>query len=1839
MTHWLSMPAAQLLSEQGVSEKGKQTKRLTTDTLIIGSGYGAAMAAVTLAIRNKEHNQNEKIWVFERGQEYVPGDFPKAMGDTPGYLSMHRDGKHYGNADALWDVRIGEGVSVVTGSGLGGTSLVNANVALRPDATVLKHWPTPPKADSPWIDQLTSSFEFVEQLLGVNPHPEHQALPKYRALETLAAALGQACKPAPITVSFENKANAVGVQQAACTNCGNCVSGCNSGAKNHLAMNAWPLARDLCVDIYTGATVNTLSKEGDSWIIHTQLTTAPETVFEVRASRVILAAGTLGSTEILQRSKNNIPLSKQLGERFSTNGDALAFGYGQRSSIQGVATTASTSQSLDPVEPKVGPTIVGYTQPVETQSTIRTLAEGAIPYPLARFWGEMIVTQALFRRWTDNPPSAWHHDHPNADPITVSDDLLNHCQTLLCMGQDEGDGKLTLAGDHISPNWSEREKDSDDFYKRLHQQLQDGEKNGGFEGGYYLPSPQWKFFPDEMSGIAEGADLAGGHAITVHPLGGCAMAAEAGDGVVNHFGQVFSGDEGSEVYSNLYVLDGAIIPKPLGVNPMLTIAALSRYLTTLMSHTSSPTKIPHVGKKQWRTPPVAQGYPVKDPSDQRVALGFHERPFGHLSGDGADAIAAAIAENLDADFAGRENVRATLQQEKGMVVTVDINIPDIFEWLAGPSQPRDAQYRVYPNFIHDYTDDTVPNHHLHEPLFCAQGTVRLLALDRPCCQLQRLLRAISALLRFWRYRRDEVWEKVEEWFASTFGKRKKDDDKARGILKTIREYWRVALSFADYRSLDYEFQHRLKNGSMLNFSGSKQLAYAFNGENVWKALINLPFNVTLVTPENHRYLANGRLRVDLINMSRDLAPYQVKTSPDTPTSVMAMAGLGALFARTVLQTHFWSFGAPTYKRFPTKESANQTRLHPPPSEIKYPTKNSPKAASRRTYHGPQIAPKVNDVPLQLTRYTPANGIVKHGPILLIHGFAHSSRVFWTETIATNWVQHLLNEGYDVWLLDHRLSGGLEGAAETDTTMDQIAETDIPWAVKAVHEETEKAVNILAHCIGAGSFAMSVLSGQLQKSGAESYIASAALHAVPPWLVASEANRIRANLASVIRDEVPFDYFDPIPHDDPDLWDIAFDRLANSIHWPEKERERHYADEKHDAYSRTTCNRMTLFYGVEWNHENLNPETHKQLASLVAPGTVELFRHIYYCVMRKRLTNRQGYETYLQKDNLAHYWTFPTLFLHGEKNEVFSHEASRLSAHMLAASRAAAHPQNRCGETPDYAAQRVWFKNIPAFGHMDFLFGQEAKTKVYPYVTDFLASLRNETTFEGDPPEPSFHTTPRSKPRTGPIISRPKCLDDDYVVRIWLECAQYPTWSTTNITFKDKDGTLLDCRWLRSPKNPDDHDPLGQSTFWLGDLRLPKSTFSGELTLQVSTSCAGLPENEFRPLQIDWRECAWLTRTEANVGQPTTLSFLMGSCLYPGSPFEQTLSDKIFDAMRNHIRDHELQCGVDHLILMGDQIYADATADLFDPQDLDERYRDRYRRAFGGPYENKGANAHEIMSCLPTYFALDDHEILNDWKGVSQHPGKDEESYAIARREAWNYQAHHDDVTSAFESHDHPHFWYHFESRGLPFFVFDTRTQRKQKSRYDINALISAKQLAGFDSWLSKLSKPIKENQPLFIVSGSPLGPLTKELSQFPAQAEYYDNLLGYPAFLDAVHSRLTEHGVEKIVWLSGDHHFSCISDTVLSKASKIRVVHIITSGLFAPLPFVNSRPDNYDWGKTTTMRYTDMDLSIESTPHLLTHCSGHFTRINVEHQDSGWHIDVAAYNQEQRILNSMQMLI
>ena len=157
-----------------------------------------------------------------------------------------------------------------------------------------------------------------------------------------------------IAVNFEDGRNHVGVEQLACNGCGNCVGGCNRGSKNTLLTNYLPDARNHGAEIFTGTVVRRVERKGKHWLVRFDLMDGARAKFGapsmfVAANTVILAAGSLGSTEILLRSREaGLAMSDRIGKGFTGNGDVLGFAYNADVPINGMGVGSARSDGPGP---------------------------------------------------------------------------------------------------------------------------------------------------------------------------------------------------------------------------------------------------------------------------------------------------------------------------------------------------------------------------------------------------------------------------------------------------------------------------------------------------------------------------------------------------------------------------------------------------------------------------------------------------------------------------------------------------------------------------------------------------------------------------------------------------------------------------------------------------------------------------------------------------------------------------------------------------------------------------------------------------------------------------------------------------------------------------------------------------------------------------------------------------------------------------------------------------------------------------------------------------------------------------------------------------------------------------------------------------------------------------------------------------------------------------------------------------------------------------------------------------------------------------------------------------
>lgn len=635
--------------------------------VVVGSGYGAAIAASRLA------RAGQQVAILERGSEFQPGDYPNRLPEVLEQTQYRLSGgPPVGPPDGLYDLRLNPDINVFLGCGLGGTSLVNANVALRAEPRVFDDpsWPRDLRNSKPAdpgleIDHATpleEGYRLAEEMLKPVPYPEGApALPKLEALEASARHLGREFYRPPLNVNFTVEgANHVGVEQHQCACCGDCVTGCNYAAKNTLIMNYLPDAVNYGAQIFTRVSVRWIEREGNGWVLKCELVGSGRAVFnaplvDVRAGIVVLGAGALGTTEILLRSAlHGLKLSDKLGERFTGNGDVLAFGYDTDRVINGVGWGHHKPGEIPPVGPCISGIIDMRHQPNLEDGMVAE--EGSPPGALGPLLPGGFAAAAAAAGTPEPVATADRVEEEGRKLLTLFEGpyqgAVNHTQTYLVMTHDNGAGRMSLDDQgNFRLEWPG--VGDLPIFERVNQRLEQATEA---LGGTFVHDPLW-------------SKLLKNNLITVHPLGGCVMADDASGGVVNHKGQVFSGAAGSAVYDGLYALDGSVIPRPLGVNPLLTISAVAERAVALLAK-----------DRGWQIRYTLPSAPARPPQAAKAGVVFTETMKGFFS----TAVKAA-SEPLQPDATYQNGFDRGQADNSPFEFTLTIESEDLDAMMSNPA--------------------------------------------------------------------------------------------------------------------------------------------------------------------------------------------------------------------------------------------------------------------------------------------------------------------------------------------------------------------------------------------------------------------------------------------------------------------------------------------------------------------------------------------------------------------------------------------------------------------------------------------------------------------------------------------------------------------------------------------------------------------------------------------------------------------------------------------------------------------------------------------------------------------------------------------------------------------------------------------------------------------------------------------------------------------------------------------------------------------------------------------------------------------------------------------------
>jgi cholesterol oxidase len=541
---------------------------LDYDAVVVGSGFGGSMVARRLAEAGWE------VCVLERGQWHAPGTFPQTAAEVK---RSFWDPSHalYGMFD-VWSFR---GLAAVVSSGMGGGSLIYANVIAPPPEGWLR---VDGPGGGPWpVDEreLERHFDEVRKLLNPQPYPDGEPFASSAKTEAFLDAARRAAldgQRAPLAVQFADDAGTVGtrlpfgdpsdnhygVQRYTCEMVGECDLGCNAGAKHSLdlailsALEARPNVnlRDL-------AEVRSLQRLDNGFAVElldhsrsVEDSRVAPTSETVTCARLILCAGTLGTALLLLRSRLEFPgLSQAVGRHFSANGDYLAFA----ADCDPVRSTDGAKGALrgSPINASHGPVITASARGADRlnggDGPGFHLQDGGFP-SWAGWLGlvgalrrDIGLIAAGVRSMVEGPEVGDPHQNLGLALSRFVHDGGERVLPLLSLGRDTPDGRLHLRAGRLDLDW--RKYESAALYARAEAS---GRLVAEALGGRYV-DPLRFFRP-----------------ITVHPLGGCAMSRDVHTGVV---------DPNLCVHNvpGLSVADGSVLPGPVGINPALTIAALA----------------------------------------------------------------------------------------------------------------------------------------------------------------------------------------------------------------------------------------------------------------------------------------------------------------------------------------------------------------------------------------------------------------------------------------------------------------------------------------------------------------------------------------------------------------------------------------------------------------------------------------------------------------------------------------------------------------------------------------------------------------------------------------------------------------------------------------------------------------------------------------------------------------------------------------------------------------------------------------------------------------------------------------------------------------------------------------------------------------------------------------------------------------------------------------------------------------------------------------------------------------------------------------------------------------
>lgn len=511
------------------------------DFVIIGSGFGGSVSAMRLA------EKGYRVAVLETGTRLRPQDFPKTNWNIRKFLWAPLI-RCFGPQR----ITFLKGLMLLHGTGVGGGSLVYAATLMKPRKDVFKRpaWP----AGTDWETELEPEFNKARQMLGVVKNPS--LADADLVLQGVATEMGAhvSYHPTEVGIHFSDTTGkdpyfaGKGPVRNPCTFCGGCMVGCREGAKNSLDFNYLYFAEKAGVLVFPETSATEIIPTNVGYIIRSRKSTSwmRKAGPTFKAHRVIVAAGVLGSVELLLRNRDQygtLPqVSKTLGEGVRTNGESL-LGASTFDSNRNFSKGIAIGSAFHP-DSKTKIEAVRYP---EGSDAMRLLG-----VPLTSAGSRFTRPLKLF------VSGIWRF--PRFIRLFLIRDWAKSSIILLVMQSTEERIPLQLRRSILYP-----------FQKRL----QRAPKSAPLPSYLEVAQKAARILARQIKGEPQNviSEVVFSTPATAHILGGCTMATDSSLGVVDANHEVFG-------HKGLYICDGSVIPVNLGVNPSLTITALAERFTT-----------------------------------------------------------------------------------------------------------------------------------------------------------------------------------------------------------------------------------------------------------------------------------------------------------------------------------------------------------------------------------------------------------------------------------------------------------------------------------------------------------------------------------------------------------------------------------------------------------------------------------------------------------------------------------------------------------------------------------------------------------------------------------------------------------------------------------------------------------------------------------------------------------------------------------------------------------------------------------------------------------------------------------------------------------------------------------------------------------------------------------------------------------------------------------------------------------------------------------------------------------------------------------------------------------